>query len=158
MAKSLTELAAGIVEAQAGHTTMAPEEMGEMLRKVFEALRVIKTKEEGPGVPEEERAPALDPGRSIQRNKVICLECGKEFMQLTNRHLREHGLNSREYRRKYGFSVRQPLTAKTLTAKRRKTAKELGLGERLQKAREAKRPKKRPPRRKRIESGPAEGE
>jgi predicted transcriptional regulator len=69
---------------------------------------------------------------------VICLECGKEFKQITKRHLREHGLDAKQYRKKYGFSARQPLTATSLTAKRRKTAKALGLAEKLQAARKAK--------------------
>ena len=129
MAKSLTEMAAEIVAAQASHAAMSAEEMDAALKKAFDALKSIKAIEEGT---EAELAP-MDPWKSIQRNKVICLECGKEFKQLGNRHLEEHGLDSKEYRKKYGFSARQPLSAKNLSAKRRKTAKALGLGERLQK-------------------------
>ena len=131
MAKSLTEMAAEIVAAQAGHATMSAEEMDAALKKAFDALKSMKALEEGT---EAEPAP-IDPRQSIQRNKVICLECGKEFKQLGNRHLKEHGLDAKAYRKKYGFSARQPLTARTLTAKRRKTAKALGLGEKLQAAR-----------------------
>lgn len=129
MAKSLTEMAAEIVAAQASHAAMSAEEMDAALKKAFDALKSIKAIEEGA---EAELAP-MDPKKSIQRNKVICLECGKEFKQLGNRHLKEHGLDAKEYRKKYGFSARQPLSAKNLSAKRRKTAKALGLGERLQK-------------------------
>lgn len=129
MMKSLTEMAAEIVAAQASHAAMSAEEMDAALKKAFDALKSIKAIEEGA---EEELAP-MDPKKSIQRNKVICLECGKEFKQLGNRHLKEHGLDAKEYRKKYGFSARQPLSAKNLSAKRRKTAKALGLGERLQK-------------------------
>ena len=129
MAKSLTEMAAEIVAAQASHAAMSAEEMDEALKKAFDALKSIKAIEEGA---EAELAP-MDPKKSIQRNKVICLECGKEFKQLGNRHLKEHGLDAKEYRKKYGFSARQPLSAKNLSAKRRKTAKALGLGEKVQK-------------------------
>ena len=162
MAKSLTEMAAEIVAAQASHAAMSADEMNTALRKAFEALKSIKAVEEGAAVPAEEAPAALEPRASIQRNKVICLECGKEFKQLTNRHLKDHGINAKEYRKKYGFSARQPLSAKSLTAKRRKTAKTLGLGEKLQAARKAKakaaeKPaKKRAPRRKKVET-PAEG-
>lgn len=129
MAKSLTEMAAEIVAAQASHAAMSAEEMDAALKKAFDALKSIKAIEEGA---EAELAP-MDPKKSIQRNKVICLECGKEFKQLGNRHLKEHGLDAKEYRKKYGFSARQPLSAKNLSAKRRKTAMALGLGEKLQK-------------------------
>jgi predicted transcriptional regulator len=129
MSKALTEMAAEIVAAQASHAAMSAEQMDVALKKTFEALQGIKAMEEG--VPAKE--PAMEPKKSIRRNKVICLECGKEFKQLGNRHLKEHGLDAKGYRKKYGFSARQPLSAKTLTAKRRKTAKALGLGEKLQK-------------------------
>ena len=64
-----------------------------------------------------------------------CLECGKEFKQLTPTHLKGHGLTPKEYRKKHGFSAKQALVAKNLSAQRRKTAKKLGLGEKLKKAR-----------------------
>lgn len=134
MNRTLTEMAAEIVAARASREEMSPEELNEALTKSFEALRSLKIMEESTV---QKPAPALKPEQSIQRNKVVCLECGAEFRQLTRRHLREHNLEPREYRRKWGFSARQPLAARSLSAKRSKTAKELSLGERLQKARKA---------------------
>ena len=94
---------------------------------------------------EAEPAP-MDPKKSIRKNEVICLECGKEFKQLGNRHLKEHGLDAKEYRKKYGFKARQPLAAKSLSKKRSKTAKALGLGERLQEAlQKSRKAKEKPP-------------
>jgi predicted transcriptional regulator len=138
MAKSLTEMAAEISAAQASHATMSAEEMEEFLKKTFQTLQQIKLSEEGAPVEpvvEPEEAQAVDPMKSIQRNKVLCLECGKEFKQLSQAHLRGHGLTAKEYRKKHGFSARQPLAAKSLSAKRRRAAKALGLGERLKTAR-----------------------
>ena len=135
MAKTLTEMAAEIVAAQASHAIMASDEMVGALKKTFEALKDIKTIEEG-GL--EGEAPAVDPKRSIQRNYIINLEDGKKYKQLTARTLAKFGLRPAEYRKKWGFSPRQPLAAKSLSAKRRKTAKALGLGEKLQLARKAK--------------------
>ncbi|MBW1990197.1 MAG: MucR family transcriptional regulator [Deltaproteobacteria bacterium] len=142
MAKSLTEMAAEIVQAQASHSSMSPEEMKELLEKVFFFFQGLKNKEEGVAEAGGAEGVAMDPKKSIKCNKVICLECGKEFKQLTNRHLKEHGLTTREYRKKYGFSARQPLSAKLLTAKRRKAAMDRNLGEVLKKAREKKAKKK----------------
>jgi predicted transcriptional regulator len=45
------------------------------------------------------------------------------------------GFQAREYKKKYGFPSKQALAAKSLSAQRRKRAKELGLGERLKRAR-----------------------
>jgi predicted transcriptional regulator len=161
MGKSLTEMASEIVTAQASHAVMAADEMVAALKKTFDALKNIKTIEEGG--PEAD-APPVDPRKSIQRNYIINLEDGKKYKQLTTRTLAKYGLTPAEYRKKWGFSTRQPLAAKALSAKRRKTAKALGLGEKLQKARRAKAaaaakakpktskakaaPKKRKPRRK----------
>ncbi len=146
MAKTMVEMAAKIVVAQASNTRMSPDEVGESLLKAFEALNRIKAQEEG-----REKSPAESglaklartPLRSIQRAKVLCLECGKEFKQLTNRHLALHGLNSKEYKKKWGIPARQSLAAKSLTTKRRKMAKERGLGEMLKKARAKKATKKK---------------
>ena len=135
MGKSLTEMASEIVAAQASHAVMAADEMVAALKKTFDALKNIKTIEEGG--PEAD-APPVDPRKSIQRNYIINLEDGKKYKQLTTRTLAKYGLTPAEYRKKWGFSARQPLAAKALSAKRRKTAKALGLGERLQKARKAK--------------------
>ena len=135
MGKSLTEMASEIVAAQASHAVMGADEMVAALKKTFDALKNIKTIEEGG--PEAD-APPVEPRKSIQRNYIINLEDGKKYKQLTTRTLAKYGLTPAEYRKKWGFSARQPLASKALSAKRRKTAKALGLGEKLQKARKAK--------------------
>lgn len=135
MGKSLTEMASEIVAAQASHAVMAADEMVAALKKTFDALKNIKTIEEGG--PEAD-APPIDPRKSIQRNFIINLEDGKKYKQLTTRTLAKFELTPAEYRKKWGFSARQPLASKALSAKRRKTAKALGLGEKLQQARKAK--------------------
>lgn len=72
---------------------------------------------------------------SIQRNKVICLECGKEFRQLGKFHLSSHGLSPKDYKKKHGIPLGQALISKDLSVKRRKIAKGKGLGQKLAKAR-----------------------
>jgi predicted transcriptional regulator len=114
---------------------MAADDMVGALNKTFDALKNIKTIEEGG--PDAE-APPVDPRKSIQRNYIVNLEDGKKYKQLTTRTLAKFGLTPAEYRKKWGFTARQPLAAKSLSAKRRKTAKALGLGEKLQEARKAK--------------------
>jgi predicted transcriptional regulator len=89
------------------------------------------------GQPEEK--PAVTPENSIQEDKVICLECGKEMRQLTTKHLVSHGLSQKEYKKKYGFTMSTPLAAKSLTKAPSKAAKNRGLPENLVKAMEAKR-------------------
>ena len=134
MAKTLTEMAVELATAQASHATMSAEDMESYLKKTFLTLQHLRDTEDGEAVVKEELdEPAVDPKKSILKNKVICLECGKEFKILTSKHLqKEHGMDSKEYRQKYGFSSRQSLAARSLSAKRSATAKKHKLGEKLQ--------------------------
>lgn len=132
MPKSLVEMASEIVAAQASHTSMSPEEISAGVRSIFEVLQSLQAIEASmtPSA-EVDLSPKLNPQDSIQRNRVICLECNKDFKLLSNRHLALHGLTSRDYKLKYGLPLRQPLSAKSLTQTRRKIAKEKGLGAKL---------------------------
>jgi predicted transcriptional regulator len=132
MSKSLVEMASEIVAAQARQAPMSPEDISAGVKKVFTILQQLQALEAGMlGASESEGTSKLSPQDSIQRNRVICLECHKEFKLLSNRHLALHGMNSREYKLKYGLPLRQALSAKSLTLARRKIAKEKGLGEKL---------------------------
>ena len=129
MAKSLVEMCAEIVAAQAGHTRLTPEEIGDSLRHVFKTLQDVQ--QVGQSVDAVEEPISRDPQSSIQRNQVVCLECGKSFKLLSNRHLALHALTPREYKQKHGIRMTQALSARTLSARRRKLAKELGMGSQL---------------------------
>ena len=132
MSKSLVEMASEIIAAQARHALMSSEEISEGVKKVFVILQQLQALEAGMvGTSDGDGVGKLAPQDSIQRNRVICLECHKEFKLLSNRHLALHGMNSREYKLKYGLPLRQALSAKSLTLARRKIAKEKGLGEKL---------------------------
>jgi predicted transcriptional regulator len=137
MAKSLYELAAEIVQAQAGVSKLSAEEIDALIKSTYDSLKSVKGDEEQEGETAAE-APSMDPKKSIKQATITCLECGKPFKVLTKRHLKEHGLTPKEYRAKWGFKARQPLSAKYLSAKRRKVAKEQNLGQRLAEARKAK--------------------
>jgi predicted transcriptional regulator len=128
MAKSLVEMCAEIVAAQAGHTRLTSEEIGDSLRQVFQTL--LDVQRTGQDVEVEELV-VHDPQSSIQRNQVICLECGKSFKLLSNRHLALHNLTPRAYKQKHGIRMTQALSARTLSQRRRKLAKELGMGKQL---------------------------
>lgn len=153
MKKQLLELAVGIVQAQASSSTTAPEDIEVALMRTFNVLHKMQKAEleQKPVAltisPEDSAAAKQEPQKigakeSIQETKVICLECGTEFKQLTANHLRNHGLTSREYKRKWGFPLRQSLTAKSMAKARSKAAKKRGLPENLIKYRAAQKLKK----------------
>ena len=141
MAKTLTQMAADIVAAQASHVSMSADEMDAALKKVFEALNQIKALEETPAeeaVDDKLVRLRAKPMRSIQKNFVINLEDGSKYRQLTAKTLAKFGLTAKEYRKKWGFPARQALSAKSLSAKRRTVAKALGLADKLAAARKSK--------------------
>ncbi|MEW6429015.1 MAG: MucR family transcriptional regulator [Thermodesulfobacteriota bacterium] len=148
MSKTLVEMAAEIIQSQAATRNMTNEEIGTALSSTFKVLTSLQTEEtrlnaicEGG----EGEGSALDiaPEKSIQKNKIICMECGQEFKMLSPKHLKSHGLDGRSYRKKYGFSLRQPLCAKSLSDRRKKAGKDRGLPDNLRKAIESRKNKKK---------------
>jgi len=135
MSKSLVEMTAEIIQSQISSKQMTTEEIKAALNDTFQTLKALQEAEaNGIETEPEETNPVMDPKKSIQRNKIICLECGQEFKMLSPKHLRSHGLTSKEYRKKHGFSARQPLCSKALSEKRSQSGKERGLPENLRKA------------------------
>jgi predicted transcriptional regulator len=146
MGKSIVEMAADIVQSQCSTKNMTTDEITFALQSTFKALQSLQSEEMCP-VPSgisPGAAPAAEesglkvtlptPEKSIQKNKIVCLECGEEFRMLSPKHLRSHSLTGRQYREKHGFSLRQPLCARALSDRRKKAGKERGLPENLKKA------------------------
>jgi len=140
MGKSLVEMAADLVQSQCASKAMNTEEITLALQSTFNALQMLQAGEAKlqAGPPEAASAvvaaPSMAPEKSIQKNKIVCLECGEEFKMLSPKHLRSHGLTGREYRKKWGFTLRQPLCAKALSERRKKAGKDRGLPENLRKS------------------------
>ena len=134
MAKSLVEMAAEIIQSQVSSKQMSLDEIKLALSDTFQTLKSLQDVETtGVEVEPEGTGPILDPKKYIQKNKIICMECGQEFKMLSPKHLKSHGLDSKSYRKKYGFPARQPLCSKTLSEKRSMSGKERGLPDNLRK-------------------------
>jgi predicted transcriptional regulator len=146
MSKKLVEIASEIVNTQASSAPMTAAEISLALRQVFCTLNEMQKAESGeielPETHEAVPAKKLKPEDSIQNDKVVCLECGSEFKQLTQRHLSSHGMSPKEYKSKYGFKMTTPLAARSLTKARQKAAKKRGVPENLKKYMEARRQEK----------------
>ena len=136
MEKTLIEMSAQIIAAQVSQKSMNPDEIADSLRKVFQALRDIQqavgdSSSEDNGASDNLEYLRQNPLESIQRNTVICLESGKRYQLLSNRHLALYGMTPREYKKKWGIPLTTSLSARTLTNRRRKLAKQLGMGKQL---------------------------
>ena len=117
MAKELTRelIRAGALPA---------DDMQNSIKDIHACLMELNAKEgtrasrAGPGM--ETQADGVDWKKSMSRHAITCLECGGAFKQLSDRHFRQHDLNSRSYREKYEIPKSQSLAAKETTARRKK--------------------------------------
>jgi predicted transcriptional regulator len=126
MPQSLIELAKELTLAMLQTDNLLPEDMQEMLQKTYATLSALKAQEEKaalPPLPASETA-LVDWRKSITKHAVTCLECGESFKQLSLRHLRAHGLDSRSYRTKYGIPPTRPLSSRATTERRRQVVQE----------------------------------
>lgn len=113
-----------IIASYVRNHKLSPDQLAALIVSVQEALREL-------GKPAEivaPRTPAVPIRRSVQRDHVICLECGFSGKTL-RRHLgTRHGLEIAEYLRRWDLPSDHPLTAPAYSEQRSTMAKELGLG------------------------------
>ena len=55
-----------------------------------------------------------DPRRAVTDDAIVCLLCGGAFRQLTNTHLRGHGMTADQYKHRFGYNRRRALMCGTL--------------------------------------------
>ncbi len=136
MASEILKLTAQIVISHASMSELAPEELVEEIKEVYNALTALDTGEAGLEAPalakgkEAEVKKAPIPLKDIVKDKyVVCLECGKK-MRTLKAHLRKaHNLAPKEYYQRYGLDRKKyPLVCKEYSEQRRKLALEKGLG------------------------------
>jgi predicted transcriptional regulator len=113
-----------IIASYVGNHTLTPEQLPALIVSVQQALRDLGKPAPAPAP----RAPAVPIRRSVQRDRVICLECGFSGKTL-RRHLgTRHGLQIADYLRRWDLPRDHPLTAPAYSEQRSMMAKELGLG------------------------------
>ena len=123
MSQTLLAMAKDLILAQIQAHRLSPEEMHQALQQTYATLMTLQAQDDADGIvavttPETPSKPV--PWRkSITKHTVTCLECGQSYKQLSVRHLKDHGLDGRSYRVKYGISRTQPLAAKEITSRRK---------------------------------------
>ena len=134
MPQTLLEMAKDLVMAQIQAGALSPDEMHRELQRTYASLVDLKVKEDlgesGAGLTARRGEEASSEGeaapvpsnwkRSIKKYTIECLVCGAAFKQLSVRHLKEHGLDARSYRVRFGIPRTQPLSAKDTTTMRKK--------------------------------------
>ncbi len=123
MSQTLLAMAKDLVMAQIEAHRLSSDDMHTALQQTYASLHALKTQEDAHGsvavaTPETPRAP-VNWRKSITKHRVTCLECGTTLKQLSVRHLKEHSLDGRSYRIKYGIPRVQSLAAKAITLRRK---------------------------------------
>jgi len=138
---TLLEMATEIVASHASTTAMSKEELIAEIASVYQALQAIEKGEVAVETVPAEAAPSkANVKKSIGKNAVTCLICGKSMKTLT-RHLKTaHNLKPGQYKKQFGIPGKQSLAAKSYSESRRQMAIDRGLGDKLAAARAAKKP------------------
>jgi predicted transcriptional regulator len=122
---------AKIVASYVGNHTLAPDQLSALIISVQQAISQLGK----PIQPEPVRTPAVPVRRSVQRDQVICLECGFKGKTLRRHLTMRHGLQVSEYLRRWELPSDHPLTAPAYSEQRSTMAKQLGLGRKRSRAR-----------------------
>ncbi len=72
-----------------------------------------------------------DPRQAVQQDAIRCLVCGRAFRQLTNTHLRAHGMSVEGYKRQFGYNRGRPLMCLALQRLYAERAVTTGLASRI---------------------------
>jgi predicted transcriptional regulator len=127
MEQTITEMAKDLTLALLEADLLVPEDVQKQLAKTHASLLELKAREDNSLEGEVgsevqiESTPPVPPDwkKSIKKYAIECLICGQTLKQLTARHLRQHDLDARTYRQRFGIPRTQALSAKETTAMRR---------------------------------------
>ncbi len=119
----LLTLTSDIVASHASKNSVPSTDLSGLIETVFNTLSGL-----GASGAEPEQKPAVPIKKSVTKQFIICLECGKE-QKMIKRHLHNaHDTSPDEYRAKWGLAHDYPMVAPLYAALRRRLAKEFGLG------------------------------
>jgi len=117
-------LVAKIIASYVSHHNLAPEQIPELIASVHRTIVGLGQPIEAPSAP----TPAVPLRRSVQRDVVVCLDCGWKGKMLRRHLTTRHGLSGEDYLKRWGLPNDHPLTAPNYSVQRSNLAKELGLG------------------------------
>lgn len=150
---TISEQTTQIVTARLTRRDMSIEELQKEIAIIAASLNAIDTacvevaQEQPKAVVPEKLAPykpkkpvhnPLDFSDVFRDDKVVCLECGKEFGSLSRHITHTHNITENEYKKKYNIPAKQKLVAKNISDKARKSAIDRGQGAVLAKGRAGK--------------------
>jgi len=120
-------MVSAIVKKHLAHNRVAVADIPNLISTVHQALSQVGAV---PEPAEPIRTPAVSIRRSISRDVLICLECGKEGMTLRRHLATRHALTPDEYRDRWALRPDYPMSAPGYSERRSQLAKQIGFGQR----------------------------
>lgn len=120
----LVGLTSDIVSAHVSNNEVDVDAVSGLISTVYGALSSLGESEASEDLPE----PAVSIRRSVKKDHIVCLECGKKLKVLKRHLTTEHDMTTEEYRERWDLGLDYPLVAPEYAARRSTLAKELGLG------------------------------
>ncbi len=114
-------LATKLATSYVGNNKVARGDLPALISSLHDALAKLESGE-------EIREPAVPIDKTIKRNEIICLECGKGHKTLKRHLMSGHGLTAEEYRARWALARNYPLVAPNYAKQRSEMAKKIGLG------------------------------
>ena len=122
---TLLVFATQIVAAHVSHNKVASDTLPSLIRSVFGALSGASGAADAQSNKSE---PAVPIKKSVLRDHIVCLDCGKHFSML-KRHLNtDHHMTPDAYRAKWGLPRDYPMVSSDHSERRSTLAKKFGLG------------------------------
>ena len=136
--QSLARLTAQVASAYVSNNTISTADVGRLIGEIARQLRAVGEDQQAPAP--EKLAPAVSVRRSIGRDHLVCLACGKKQRMLKRHLATEHDLTPNAYREMFSLKPDYPMVAASYAEARRELALKIGLG----------RPRKPPRKRRRL--------
>jgi predicted transcriptional regulator len=122
----LVEMTAEIVSAYVSHNQVLPAELPELIGSIAGRLVTLGSEQEQAAASKPE--PVVPIRRSLSRDHITCLLCGRK-QKLLKRHLSSaHQLTPPEYRELFDLKRDYPMTAPSYVEMRAEIARRVGLG------------------------------
>jgi predicted transcriptional regulator len=130
--KVLIELTAEIVSAHASVSEMNQDALLNEISAVFQKLNGLAGGEEEEVVAVAGEIKAVMPmDQAFGAEKVFCMVCGKGFTTLKKHIAVSHQMTPKQYRKAFNIPSKVALVARSYSEKKKKTAQQLGLADKL---------------------------
>jgi len=126
--QSIAEMTTRIVSAYVSHNSVEPDQVPQVIQSVARDLKALQSGELDAASPEAQ--PAVSPRKSIGKDHLVCLACGRKQKALKRHLAKAHGLTPEQYRETYGLRPDYPMVAPNTSKRRSEIARSIGLGRR----------------------------